>query len=70
MLGDLVYIKGDDAEKTEVVLPEHEDNSLEDAYDCSQLDEISGKDLLLEKNNLVKVSCHIFHLKHFKVFEL
>nr|KJB44990.1 hypothetical protein B456_007G284000 [Gossypium raimondii] len=55
VLGDLVYSKGDDAEKTEVVPPEHEDNSLEDAYDCGQLDEISGKDLPLEKNNLVKV---------------
>ncbi|KAK8329033.1 hypothetical protein V6Z11_A11G291100 [Gossypium hirsutum] len=55
VLGDLVYSKGDDAEKTEVLPPEHEDNSLEDAYDCGQLDEISGKDLPLEKNNLVKV---------------
>ncbi|KAG8479106.1 hypothetical protein CXB51_029856 [Gossypium anomalum] len=55
VLGDLVYSKGDDAEKTEVVPPEHEDNSLEDVYDCGQLDEISGKDLPLEKNNLVKV---------------
>ncbi|KAH1083475.1 hypothetical protein J1N35_023236 [Gossypium stocksii] len=55
VLGDLVYSKGDDAEKTEVVPHEHEDNSLEDAYDCGQLDEISGKDLPLEKNNLVKV---------------
>ncbi|KAA3472845.1 pseudouridylate synthase 7-like protein isoform X1 [Gossypium australe] len=54
VLGDLVYSKGDDAEKTEVVPPEHEDNSLEDAYDCGQLDEISGKDLPLEKNILVK----------------
>ncbi|GMI79207.1 hypothetical protein like AT3G04820 [Hibiscus trionum] len=54
-LGDLVYIKGDDAEKTEVVPSEHEDDSFEDADDCSQLDEISGKDLPLKKNNLVKV---------------
>ncbi|KAL4377583.1 hypothetical protein GQ457_02G034650 [Hibiscus cannabinus] len=55
VLGDLVYIKGDDAEKTEVVPAEHEDDSFEDADDCSQLDEISGKDLPLKKNNLVKV---------------
>ncbi|XWS42491.1 hypothetical protein CRYUN_Cryun16bG0018400 [Craigia yunnanensis] len=55
VLGDLVYCKGDDAEKVKVVPSEHEDNSFEDAYDCSQLDEISGKDLLEGKKNLVKV---------------
>ncbi|XWS58324.1 hypothetical protein CRYUN_Cryun08bG0024100 [Craigia yunnanensis] len=55
VLGDLVYCKGDDAEKVEVVPSEHEDNSFEDAYDCSQLDEISRKDLPEGKKNLVKV---------------
>ncbi|XP_039067891.1 LOW QUALITY PROTEIN: multisubstrate pseudouridine synthase 7-like [Hibiscus syriacus] len=55
VLGDLVYIEGDDAEKMKVVPFENEDDSIEDADDCSQLDEISGKNLPLEKNNLVKV---------------
>ncbi|XP_022719177.1 multisubstrate pseudouridine synthase 7-like [Durio zibethinus] len=55
VLGDLVYGKGDDAEKVKVVPSEYEDNSFEDAYDCSQLDEISGKDLPEEKIKLVKV---------------
>ena len=59
-MGDLVYCKGDDAEKVEVVPSEHEDNSFEDAYDCSQLDEISGKDLPEGKKNLVKVSYYLF----------
>ncbi|MBA0803722.1 hypothetical protein Gohar_013902, partial [Gossypium harknessii] len=72
VLGDLVYSKGDDAEKTEVVPPEHEDNSLEDAYDCGELDEISGKDLPLEKINLVKGHVNmvvVFNvLKNFHIF--
>ncbi|KAE8729690.1 hypothetical protein F3Y22_tig00003435pilonHSYRG00137 [Hibiscus syriacus] len=50
-----VIIKGDDAEKTKVVPSEHADDSFEDADDCTQLDEIYGKDLPLEKNNPVKV---------------
>ncbi|EOY11115.1 Pseudouridine synthase family protein isoform 3 [Theobroma cacao] len=54
VLGDLVYCKGNDAEKVKVVPSEHEDNNFEDAYDCSQLDEISGTDLPEGKNNLVK----------------
>ncbi|XVF06287.1 hypothetical protein REPUB_Repub06bG0034400 [Reevesia pubescens] len=54
VLGDLVYCKGGDAEKVKVAPAEHEDNSFEDAYDGSQLDEISGTDLPEGKNNLVK----------------
>ncbi|XP_021282430.1 multisubstrate pseudouridine synthase 7 isoform X2 [Herrania umbratica] len=54
VLGDLVYCKGNDAEKVKVVPTEHEDNNFEDAYDYSQLDEISGTDLPEGKNNLVK----------------
>ncbi|XVF31168.1 hypothetical protein REPUB_Repub16aG0122600 [Reevesia pubescens] len=55
VLGDLVYCKGDDAEKVKVIPSEHEDNSFEDAYDCSQLDEISRTDIPEGKNNCVKV---------------
>ncbi|OMO55406.1 Pseudouridine synthase, TruD [Corchorus capsularis] len=55
VLGDLVYCKGNDAENVKVVPSEHEDNNLEDADDCSQLDEISGTDLPEGKINPVKV---------------
>ena len=56
VLGDLVYFKGNDAENVKVVPSENEDNNSEDAYDCSQLDEISGTDLPEGKNKHVKVS--------------
>ncbi|XVE62830.1 hypothetical protein DITRI_Ditri06bG0151600 [Diplodiscus trichospermus] len=56
VLGDLVYCKGDDAEKVkDVPSNQEEDNNIEDVYDCSQLDEISGKDLPEGEKNLVKV---------------
>ena len=63
VLGDLVYCKGDEAEKvTRVVNSEFEDDGCRDAFDSSHCDEISETDLPEERNNPVKVSClTIFH---------
>ncbi|KAL0005616.1 hypothetical protein SO802_013177 [Lithocarpus litseifolius] len=55
VLGDLVYCKGDNTGNVSGGMPECEDDSYNDADDSNHLDEISGTDLLEERNNLVKV---------------
>ena len=59
VLGDLVYCKGDNTENVSGGMPECEDDSYNVADDSNHLDEISGTDLPEERNNLVKVWCHI-----------
>lgn len=60
VLGDLVYCKGDNAEKvTRVVNSEFDDDGCSDAFDSSHFDEISETDLPEERNDPVKVSCLI-----------
>ncbi|PSS26725.1 Multisubstrate pseudouridine synthase [Actinidia chinensis var. chinensis] len=55
VLGDLVYSKVECAEKvTTSFNSESEDNSCDNTYDCSQLDEISETALPEEINNSVK----------------
>uniref|UniRef100_F6HTS9 TRUD domain-containing protein n=1 Tax=Vitis vinifera TaxID=29760 RepID=F6HTS9_VITVI len=55
VLGDLVYCKGDNAEKvTRVVNSEFDDDGCSDAFDSSHFDEISETDLPEERNDPVK----------------
>ena len=65
VLGDLVYSKVECAEKvTTSFNSESEDNSCDNTYDCSQLDEISETALPEEINNSVKVWCLSSHWLH------
>ncbi|KAF8388099.1 hypothetical protein HHK36_026765 [Tetracentron sinense] len=53
--GDLVYSKGGSTERLiKAVITESRDNSCNETYDCSDLDEISGTALPQEKDNPVK----------------
>ncbi|XP_034707286.1 multisubstrate pseudouridine synthase 7 isoform X3 [Vitis riparia] len=55
VLGDLVYCKGDNAEKeTRVVNSEFDDDGCSDAFDSSHFDEISETDLPEERKDPVK----------------
>lgn len=72
VLGDLVYCKGDNAEKvTRVVNSEFDDDGCSDAFDSSHFDEISETDLPEERNDPVKVSCLIIsHSRGFLIHNL
>ena len=65
VLGDLVYNKGECAEKlTTSFNSESEDNSCDNTYECSQLDEISETALPEEISNSVKVRYLSSHWLH------
>lgn len=56
MVGDLVFVKGDDTEKVKKgVSIEPEDVSCEDLCEPNPLDEVLETDLSEEKDDLVKV---------------